>query len=86
MIILNKLLPVLTLRKGVVRNIPRYCYFKMYLTKSMSEKQNVPQNPSSLMEIEIPEIYAITKNGHPFLIFDSGKVENRILIYSTEEN
>ncbi|XP_060842585.1 chymotrypsin-1-like [Rhopalosiphum padi] len=48
----------------------------------MSEKQNVPQNPSSLMEIEIPEIYAITKNGHPFLIFDSVALFEHILTNS----
>lgn len=37
------------------------------------------------MTFEIPDIYTKTKNERPFLIFDSGQVENRILLYSTEE-
>lgn len=71
---------------GVAGNIPSIPLLKRTLRRARQKKQNVPQNPSSLVELEIPEIYTKTKNGHPFLIFDSGQVENRILIYSTEKN
>lgn len=45
-----------------------------------------PVLPSTRQNIEFPEIYRMTESNQPFLLFDSGPVADRILIFSTQRN
>lgn len=50
-------------------------------------KQNMePTQPKCLEELDIPESFKTTAKGKPFLLFDSGKVKQRIQIFSTKDN
>lgn len=42
--------------------------------------------PRSLTELTILDKYKFTKHGEPFLLFDSGASENRVLLFSTKKN
>jgi hypothetical protein len=51
------------------------------------QQNNLPlANPTSLTELELPERYTQTINGHPFLLYDSGPSNDRILLFSTQRN
>lgn len=58
----------------------------MRTVQRMRAKGKCPKNPSSLEELDFPDDYTKTLDGQDFLIFDSGPGEERILIFSTEEN
>ena len=45
---------------------------------------NAPANPQTRADLELPEEYTRTLAGQPFLLFDSGPVEDRILLLSTD--
>lgn len=45
---------------------------------------NAPANPQTRADLELPEEYTRTLAGQPFLLFDSGPVEDRILLFSTD--
>ena len=42
-------------------------------------------NPTSLLDLVIPDNYSNIEN-EPFLLYDSGQVLDRILIFSTKRN
>ena len=51
------------------------------------QQQSIPlANPNSLSELQFPEEYTQTCSGSPFLLFDSGPSNNRILLFSTQRN
>lgn len=50
------------------------------------QKSKFPKNPKTLIELELPEDFKKTSKGQDFLIFDSGAVNNRMLILGTKQN
>lgn len=57
----------------------------MQTVRREREDSDLPKNPKSLHDLEIPESFK-TINGKLFLLHDSGPGPNRILMYSTAEN
>lgn len=49
-------------------------------------KSKFPKNPKTLKELELPENFKKTSKGEDFLIFDSGAVDDRMLIFGTKKN
>ena len=47
--------------------------------------QNIPPNPGTLQDLQLPERYQETKGGDVFLLYDSGPetVDNRIIVFCT---
>ena len=45
---------------------------------------NAPANPQTRADLELPEEYIRTLACEPFLLFDSGIVDDRILLFSTD--
>lgn len=58
----------------------------MRTVQRVRAKGRCPKNPSSLVDLVLPDEYTKTLDGHNFLIFDSGPGEKRILMFATEEN
>jgi hypothetical protein len=51
------------------------------------QQNNLPlTNPTSLTELDLPERYTQTIIGHPFLLYDIGPSNDRILLFSTQRN
>lgn len=59
---------------------------KKIARRSRGKENSFPLNPISVNELEIPEDFTKTEKGDLFLIFDSGKVQERMLIFTTKEN
>lgn len=54
-------------------------------TVQRKRKINIPQ-PENLFDLEIPHDFTVTKTGENFLKYDSGPAENRILIFTTDQD
>ncbi|XP_022160646.1 uncharacterized protein LOC111032207 [Myzus persicae] len=66
--------------------MPSVSILKRTVRRIRQKEQAAPPNPKTLLELIIPDDYRSTFDGNPFLLFDSGLVENRILIFSTQKN
>ena len=66
--------------------MPSVSVLKRTVRRIRQKEQAAPPNPKTLLELIIPDDYRSTFDGKPFLLFDSGPVENRILIFSTQKN
>uniref|UniRef100_A0A6P7GX96 Uncharacterized protein LOC114343419 n=1 Tax=Diabrotica virgifera virgifera TaxID=50390 RepID=A0A6P7GX96_DIAVI len=71
---------------GATGQLPSISSLKRTLQNTRQRVEAIPANPRSLTELIIPEEYTRNNNGEPFLLFDSGPNEQRILIFSTERN
>lgn len=43
-------------------------------------------NPKTRKEIELPPAYSVTEKKHNFVIYDKGAVDDRMIVFGTEEN
>lgn len=59
---------------------------KKIARRSRGKENSFPLNPNSDLELEVPEDFQKTEKYDLFLLFDSGKVEERMLIFATKEN
>ena len=68
--------------------LPSVQALRKTVQRAKSKSHNAPASPNNLADLEIPEQYAKTSSGAPFLVHDSGSPENgpeRILIYASAE-
>lgn len=72
--------------KAVMAKLPTVPTMKRTIRNIRIKHNSCPAIPHNRSDIEFPEIYKTTENGEPFLLYDSGKSENRILIFSTTRN
>lgn len=49
------------------------------------KENNCPKTPNTLKDLELPKEYTLY-NEEPFLVYDSGPIDDRILIYCTKRN
>ena len=74
------------MNESVAASLPTVSHLRRNLRQCRQRSQNslpVPQNTEDLV---IPEEYKCTKNDENFLLYDSGPIKERILIFSTEKN
>jgi len=74
------------LTSAAAGQMPSVSVLKRTVRRIRQKEQAAPPNPKTLLELIIPDDYRTTFDGKPFLLFDSGPVENRILIFSTQKN
>ena len=76
------------LSEEAVVHLPKIDSLKRANVRSRKKYHNVPPEPTSLTNLEIPEFYTITDWGDRFLLYDSEiESENqRMLIFGTERN
>lgn len=66
--------------------LPNFCCIKKTIRRTRRKINGVPIAPTSLRELKIPDDYKRTVAGKNFLLYDSGPTNDRILVFSTEEN
>lgn len=49
-------------------------------------RQGAVTVPQTVLDLCVLDQYKVTSEGKPFLLYDSGAIENRILVFSTEDN
>ena len=69
-------------------HLPKLASLKKTICRARRRAANVPSEPSSLNNLEIPQVYRETNKGESFLLYDSGSVtkNTRILIFGTKNN
>lgn len=70
-------------KKGQLASVP---LMKRTIHRARQHKIIPLANPTSLGDLEIPEKFTQTINGQPFLLYDSGPSNYRILLFSTHKN
>ncbi|KAK4875273.1 hypothetical protein RN001_011695 [Aquatica leii] len=71
---------------GATEQLPSMASLKQTIQYTRQKKEGIPANPINLTKLVIPKEYTRNSNGEPFLLFDSGPNEQRILTFSTERN
>lgn len=74
------------LNQAVAEHIAKTDSIKTTIRNIRIRKQATPALPMTRQEIVFPEEYKVTKEGEPFLLFDSAPMEDRILIFFTVRN
>lgn len=69
----------------VVANVPKLDNLKRNVRRQRQSKEDFPDNPSARNEFEIPIKYTNTTRNEEFLLFDSGKIESRMLLFGTKK-
>ena len=59
---------------------------KRTVQRKRGKTENVPAEPSSLQELQLPQKYRELSNGKKFLQHDSGPSRDRFMVFATEEN
>lgn len=67
-------------------HLPKLSSLKRTIRRIRNEEDTSPPNPKSLSDLIIPQKYQLTNGGQPFLLYDSGPGEDRILLFSTLRN
>ena len=75
-----------SLSSAVCGQLPTVPLIKRTIQRARQHNNLPLTNPTSLTELEFPEPFTQTINGHPFLLYDSGPSNNRILLFSTQRN
>ena len=71
-----------TVTEGTAAKLPKLDSLK----HSIQRQQACPMQPASLEQLTLPEEYKQTSKGEQFLLYDSGPVSQRILIFGTKRN
>lgn len=66
--------------------LPSVRTMKRMIRKDRTKSNNSHPIPISLLTLEIPDMYKLTMKSTSFLLFDSGKCTNRILLFGTVKN
>ena len=74
------------LSSAVCGQLPSVSLMKRTLQRARQQVDQPPPNPTSLTELEFPEKYTKTIDEHPFLLYDSGPSNDRILLFTTQRN
>jgi len=71
---------------GVAGEMPSVHHLKHTIGRVRTRNQCAPPIPKTVSDLKIADEYTKTMKGEQFLIFDSGASQDRILIFSTENN
>ncbi|KAL4083325.1 hypothetical protein QTP88_028654 [Uroleucon formosanum] len=71
---------------GVAGAMPSVHHLKHTIRRVRTRNQCTPPIPKTVSDLKISDEYTKTMKGEQFLIFDSGASQDRILIFSTENN
>ena len=66
--------------------LPTISHLKRNLRQCRQRSQNSLPVPQNTQDLVIPQEYKNTKNGEQFLLYDSGPINRRILIFGTEKS
>lgn len=73
------------LTEAVCGQLPSIPLMKKAVQRIRSKNNEAFANPTSLLDLVIPATYSKIKD-EPFLLYDSGPVQDRLLIFSTKKN
>ena len=71
---------------GTAAKFPKLNSLKRTIQRERRKANFVPVQPESSVELEIPMDYMKTAKNEPFLLYDSGQEERRILIFGAQKN
>lgn len=77
---------VSSLANVAVKPVLPSCAQMMRIVQRERKKKSCPTSPANLNVLVLPEEYMKTLDDKNFLIFDSGPGDERLMIFSTEEN
>ena len=77
---------VLTATEGIAANLPKLDSLKRTIQRQRERVLTAPVQPTSLQELELPSEFMRTANEEVFLLYDSGPVADRMLIFGTHKN
>lgn len=69
---------------GIGPSLPKVSSAKRTIRRQRQTKEDYPQTPKTRNDFDIPEKFKMSSRDEPFLIYDSGKVEDRMLIFGTK--
>ena len=72
--------------QAVAGQLPTPQQLKRNIRNARSVAAQVPANPASLFQLNIPPDYTVTHANQTFLLFDSNDGLDRIIIFSTQRN
>lgn len=75
-----------TINKVTVAKLPPLDSLRRTIRDVRQRESDFPKRPSTLIDLNIPADLKITKRNEPFLLYDSGAGNDRILIFSTQQN
>ena len=71
-----------TVTEGTAAKLPKLDSLK----RTIQRQQAAPVQPATLELLTLPEEYKRTSKGEQFLLYDSGPVSQRIIIFGTQRN
>ena len=75
-----------TVTEGTAAKLPKLDSLKRTIQRQRVRQQAAPVQPATLEQLTLPEEYKQTSKGEQFLLYDSGPVSQRILIFGTQRN
>lgn len=75
-----------TLDSAIPPKLPTISLLKQTVRRTWKDAGRTPTSPTNIVDLNVEGDYRLTAKGEPFLLFDSGPVPDRILIFSTTEN
>jgi hypothetical protein len=72
--------------QAVAGQLPSTSLIKRTIQRTRQREGRAPPCPTNLRDLVIPEEFTQSSSGEPFLLFDSGPSEDRLLIFSTRRN
>ena len=69
--------------EAAASQLPSVSCMKRTIQRVRQKQEVVPANPTNLTDLRIPVEFTQNSVGEPFLLFDSGPGEQRILLFST---
>lgn len=72
--------------EAAASQLPSVSCMKRKIQRVRQKQEVVPANPTNLTDLRIPVEFTKNSVGEPFLLFDSGPGEQRILLFSTQKN
>lgn len=74
------------LSNATAAKLPQISSIKRTLRRVRQGENHALPNPLSRIDLEIPAEFSITETGEEFLLYDNGKINDRILIFSIRRN
>lgn len=74
------------INQSVAAKLPSVPNLKRVIVNARAKQNSGPVQPVSRRDIVFPEEFTRTEKGEPFLLFDSGPEDDRMLIFATAQN